>query len=167
MGSQTPCQEKAASLTTSQYDLSFKCFNEQWNRQQCKHLKWYSLGIWTTTSGLGYEDTFVLTNADFLSYTFPLPQLVRLCREQAENESRGEDKRTTEPAYLLPAAARGRCYFPALSPVLPASGSWASPVPCASFPSSSPTCTKPGTHWALHWDDLTHKAPTKLLFFFG
>lgn len=164
MESQTPCQEKETSLTTSQYDLSFKRFNEQWNRQQCKHLKWYSLGIWMTASGLGYKDTsFVLTNADFLSCTFPLPQLVRLCGEQAENASREEDKRTTELAYLLPAAAR-RCYFPAFSP---ASGSWASPVPYVSFPSSSPACTNSGTHWALHWSDLTHKALTKLLFFLG
>ena len=119
-------------------------------------------------SGLGYKDTtFVLTNADFLSHTFPLPQLVRFCGEQAENASGGEDKRTTELAYLLPPAARRRCYFPGLSPVLPASGSWTSPVPYASFPSSSPACTNSDTHWALQWDDLTHKAPTKLLVFFG
>lgn len=81
MGSQTPCQEKETSLTTSQYDHSFKCFNDK-------------------------DASFILTNADFLCYTFPLPHLVMLCGYHYENEPRGADKKTTELAYLHHAAAR-------------------------------------------------------------
>lgn len=51
-----------------------------------------------TTSRLGYRDiVFVLLHASFLSNSFPLFQLMRICGEQAENASWGENKRTTDP----------------------------------------------------------------------
>lgn len=136
MGSQTHCQEKETSLTTSQYDHSFKCFNDK-------------------------DVSFILINADFLCYTFPLPHLVMLCGYHYENEPRGADKKTTELASCF--CKGGTYYFPALSPSLSASGSWTSYVPYASFPSSSPACTKS----LFTWDDLTHSTPTGLLVFFG
>lgn len=104
MESQAFCQEKETSPTTSQCDLSFKCFNEQSNHQQCKHLKRYSLGIWMATSGLCYKDAFLSwlmgTSSDAPSHCLSWwGFVVNRLKMHLERKIR-----TAELAYLLPAA---------------------------------------------------------------
>lgn len=104
MESQTFCQEKETSLTTSQYDLSFKCFSEQSNHQQCKHLKRYSLGIWMATSGLCYKDAFLswLMGTSSAAPSHCLSWwgfVVNRLKTHLEGKIR-----TAELAYLFPAA---------------------------------------------------------------